>query len=216
MAVDPRDFLLNTDYEMDKIILFKEGSLNSGQYDVSLPHSLGFAPLIFGVCAFNADFSDPRSIPYTNQTSTDFVTFDVSATSTDIKVSYNSSSGTPSKAYYRIYAFEPSDVTASIPSTSGDATNFILNTDYNYCKLYQKGVINASNVTTITHNFGYLPQVMAWRESNGKIFASNIADWYSGDIGDTYGVKVTPTEVVLKFANIGLDRVHYRIYYDEA
>lgn len=216
MPVDPRNFVLNTDYEMDKIIYFTEGSLNSGQYDVSLPHSLGFAPLIFGVCAFNADFSDPRSIPYNNQTSTDFVAFDADASSTDVKVSFNTSNGVPAKAYYRIYGFEPSDVTASIAGTSGNATKFILNTDYNYCKLYQKGVINASNVTTITHNFGYLPQVMAWGESGGKIFSANLADWYSGDIGDTYGVKVTPTEVVLKFANIGLDRVHYRIYYDEA
>lgn len=216
MTVNPRDFLLNTDYEMDKIIYFKEGSLNSGQYDVSLPHSLGFAPLVFGVCAFNSDFSDPRSIPYTNQTDTDYVAFDVSASSTDVKVSYVSSSGSPSVAYYRIYGFEPSDSHADIPATSGDATNFILNTDYNYCKLYQKGVINASDVTTINHNFGYLPQVMTWRESNGKIFPGNLADWYSGDIGDTYGTKVTNTQVVLKYANIGLDRVHYRIYYDEA
>ena len=71
--VDPRDFLLNTDYEMDKIVYFKEGSLNSGQTDVSIPHKLGFAPLIFGICAFNEDFSDARGIPYQYQTTSDFV-----------------------------------------------------------------------------------------------------------------------------------------------
>ena len=64
--VDPREFLLNTDYEMDKIIYFKEGKVNNpiNNYEtISIPHNLGFAPLIFGVCSFNSSFTNTRSFP---------------------------------------------------------------------------------------------------------------------------------------------------------
>lgn len=214
--VDPRDFLLNTDYEMDKIVYFTEGSLNSGQTDISIPHKLGFAPLIFGICAFNEDFSDARGIPYQYQTTSDFVAFEANSSSTDIKVSFNTANGQPPKVYYRICGFEPAGLKNKLAPTSKYAKNFILNTDYNYCKLYKSGTINASDVTTITHNFGYLPQVMIWRESNGRISPFNDSQWYSTDLGDTFGVEVTDTYVKIKAANIGLDKVHYRIYYDEA
>lgn len=214
--VNPRQFLLNTDYEMDKIIYFVEGSLNSGQYDVSIPHSLGFAPLIFGICAFNSDFSDGRGIPYIYQTPSDFVAFEARATNTDVKVSFNTANGTPAKVYYKICGLEPAGSTATLPATSGNAEKLIINTDYNYCKLYRKGAINASDVTTITHNFGYIPQVMVWRESNGVISPFNDSSWYSDDLGSEFGIEVTPANVVIKAANIGLDKVHYRIYYDEA
>lgn len=201
---------------MDKIIYFAEGSLNSGQTDMSLPHSLGFAPLIFGICAFNSDFSDGRGIPYQYQTTSDFVFFEARASSTDVKVSYNTANGTPAKVYYRICGFESAGSTATIPGTSGVANKFILNTDYNYCKLFRKGSINANTPTTITHNLGYLPQVMAWREANGIISPFNDSDWYSYSMGTQVGIEVTTTSVNIKAANVGLDKVHYRIYYDEA
>ena len=86
--VDPRNFLLNTDYEMDKIVYFKEGSLNAGQYDVDMPHGLNFTPLVFGVCAFNSDFSDPRSVPFNYTTRDTTKTFSASANGTNVRISY--------------------------------------------------------------------------------------------------------------------------------
>ena len=119
--VDPRDFLLNTDYEMDKIILFKSGTINAGQYDVRIQHGLSFAPLIFGVFAYTDDFSGPRPMPY--QYITPELTIDVGLYSdpTNLYLSYHNSSGTPATIYYRIYAFEPSDSRSSITPTSGFA-----------------------------------------------------------------------------------------------
>ena len=207
--VDPRDFLLNTDYEMDKIILFKSGTINAGQYDVRIQHGLSFAPLIFGVFAYTDDFSGPRPMPY--QYITPELTIDVGLYSdpTNLYLSYHNSSGTPATIYYRIYAFEPSDSRSSITPTSGFAKDFILNTDYNYCKLKEKGVVDASTSTTIQHNLGYLPQVLVWNELNG--YTNQVCNSMPY-LGGAPNVKVTEQAVIIT----DIPRAHYRIYYDEA
>ena len=207
MAVDPRNFVLNTDYEMDKIIYFAEGSLNSGQYDVDIAHGLSFAPLIFGVCAFNSDFSDARNVPYQRLTQSDTVSFDMLANATNIRLSYINSSGTPNKIYYRLYGFEPSGSAAIVPATSGNASNFILNTDYNYCKLLRKGT--AAVGATISHNLGYIPQVLVWQVANGWTMPVTQSDTNSA-------VIITDQDLIFNYQLLGVDNFHYRIYYDEA
>ena len=205
---DPRDFLLNTDYEMDKIVYFEQGEISEGQ-TITLPHKLGFAPLVFGICSFNSDYSDARSIPYQKQTQDELIDFQIFATTSDVQITYVNYADNPPKMYYRIYAFEPADSHAKIGATSKYAKQFILNTDYNYCKLWKKGISVGNE--TITHNFGYLPQVMAWQEANGGITPLE----YSL-LNDPWGntptyAKITTTTV--EFTNLG--RLHYRIYYDE-
>lgn len=207
MAVDPRNFLLNTDYEMDKIIYFKEGTLDAGQYDIDYAHNLSFTPLIFGVCAFNSNFSDARGVPYQSLTTSNSVQFTAAANSTNVRLSYINSSGSPSKIYYRLYGFEPSGSTATVPATSTAASQFILNTDYNYCKLFSKGTAGAT--ATINHNLGYIPQVLAWRQANGWTELINESD--SGA-----AVIVTDQSLIFNFPSLGIDNLHYRIYYDEA
>ena len=207
MAVDPRDFLLNTDYEMDKIVYFKSGSLNAGQYDVDIQHGLSFTPLLFGVCAFNSDFSDARGVPYQMQTMSDSVQFTASANGTNVRVSYINYSGSPSQIYYRLYGFEPSNSSATVPATSGNASQFVLNTDYNYCKLFQKGT--ASVNSTVNHNLGYIPQVLVWQVANGWTSPVAISD-------DNASVIITDQSLIFNFPYLGVDSFHYRIYYDEA
>lgn len=205
--VDPRDFLLNTDYELDKIVYFQEGSLNVGQYDIDIPHSLGFAPLIFGVCAFSEDFSDSRTIPWQYQNDNGVQQFTASANASNLRVTYTSDSGSPAKIYYRIYGFEPSDSHARVGATSKHAKKFILNTDYNYCKLHSKGITTPNS--TVEHNLGYLPQILAWRETNGWV--TPIEEAYSDS-----GATITSSDVVFHNPYLGIDKIHYRIYYDEA
>lgn len=221
-ALDPRNFLLNTDYEMDKIIYFKEGSLNANDYDISIPHDLGFKPLIFGVCAFDEDFSDPRTIPFEQVTRSNTVQFTAQAAADSLKLSYLNFSGSPAKIYYRIYAFEPTDVYAKVGATSNHASNLILNTDYNYCKLFQKGVVGGD--TVIHHDFGYVPQVLAWREvddySHGLVIEPIEESLKYNEPGmGNFGVTVNSSSVIIHdmASMMGyIQRVHYRIYYDEA
>ena len=209
MTVDPRDFLLNTDYEMDKIVYFNTGSLNSGS-STSIQHNLGFIPLVFGVCSFNSDFSDPRTIPYNYQLQSDYVTFSATADGTNINLSFNTANGSPGAIYYRIYAFEPSNSAATIAPTNNHASQFILNTDYNYCKLCKKGIIDSDG--SVSHNLGYIPQVLAWSESGGVI--TPIDESTPSDPITNQPTQVIVTTSSITFQNIG--KAHYRIYYDEA
>lgn len=209
MAVDPRDFLLNTDYEMDKIVFFAEGEVANFSND-SPTHDLGFAPLVFGVFSYNSDFSDSRTMPYTEVTTTQSISVDVYSSDTGVTIWYQDQNNTHPKIYYRLYGFEPSNSTAKVPPTSGHAKKFVLNTDYNYCKLFKKGIINGTG--SVTHNLGYIPQVLVW-EQNGNIIIP-IDDSAPSDpwVGYVRYVNVTPTEISAH----GYSKVHYRIYYDEA
>lgn len=202
--VDPRDFILNTDYEMDKIVYFTEGSISLDPYEINIPHKLGFTPLVFGVCATQSDFSDSRSIPFQVQTPDGYISFSVLADSTNIRISFGSYN-MANRMYYRIYAFEPTDSHAKVGGTSKNAKQFILNTDYNYCKLYKAGI--TTGATTLKHNLGYLPQVMAWRKSGSSIIPIETAS----ESDTTQNVVVKTDSVVFPSADI-----HYRIYYDEA
>ena len=215
--VDPREFLLNTDYEMDKIIYFTEGDLttNDAYIERSIPHKLSFTPLVFGVCAFNSDFSDPRSLPFEEVSQDNTITLDLSADSSVVKLVYTNFQTT--KIYYRVYGFEPSNSKAKVGKTAGHAKDFILNTDYNYCKLYKVGTVGGNIDTTINHNLGYIPQVLAWAESsNGYITPIENNTWYNPILNQPNGIAVSTSSVTFKYSGYGANKIHYRIYYDEA
>lgn len=203
MKIDPRDFLLNTDYEMDKIVYFTSGEISPGE-TISIPNNLSFTPLVFGVCAFNEDFSDPKISPYQESIDSGTILLQFYARNGEIVVRYQNDRSSSEKMYYRIYAFEPTGSSSNAPYTSSKAKKVILNTDYNYCKLYKKGVTDSD--LAITHNFGYIPFVLAWREGGGTC----MPQWFSDN--DLGYVEVTNTTVYLKSGN---DKLHYRIYYDE-
>ena len=212
--VDPREFLLNTDYEMDKIIYFKEGSFTTphGQYkSITINHNLSFVPLVFGILSFNSDFTNTRTIPFSLSTiaasSTSSCSLD--ADSTQISLSYLDEPGRFSTTVrYRIYGFEPSNSREKVGATNKYAKNFILNTDYNYCKLYKKGVANSGE--TITHNLGYIPQTLAWKETTfyGDPIISPIDD------STLSTSEVTINSQKVKFNVPDATKIHYRIYYD--
>lgn len=230
MAVDPRNFLLNTDYEMDKIVLFKSGSINAGNTK-TIAHNLPFTPLVFGVCAFNSDFSDSRALPYAYETKIiaytpgqppleqSTILFSMTADSTNINLSYTNRGATTPTFYYRIYGFEPSNSTATVPANSSDANKFILNTDYNYCKLHSKGTVTGNGNTTINHNLGYKPLVLAWKDSSlsklAPITTSSVDD--SSGVYARTGITLTNTSVIFNYSNnwVPNSTIHYRIYYDE-
>ena len=123
MAVDPRNFLLNTDYEMDKIVYFTSGSIAQNDNARTIAHGLSFTPLIFGICSFNSDFTDCRSIPYLYQTQATTVSFEAKANGSNIVVEHLDFDSPSRPMYYRLYAFEPSDSHANVPATSNNASS---------------------------------------------------------------------------------------------
>lgn len=234
--VDPRDFLINTDYEMDKIVFVTEGMIQidgdaqiigSGdkREEKNILHGLPFNPLVFGICADNKEMKNAKSMPF----NTDFwfpgggtpvyidskVYLGVYTMGPNIVVRYqiNSTVTNPKPYYYRIYAFEPTTSNVKIGATKNHAGTFLLDSDHNYRKLFKKGSARAGEQVFIEHNLGYIPQCMFWNEltkapNTGYVIQTD-GDW----------ITVTDKYVSFTVASGGPfdDSItHYRIYCDEA
>ena len=241
MAVDPRNFIINTDYEMDKVVYFTEQYITPDQYRIAtIPHGLGITPLVTGVWSTTSDFAVPHhfstpmscysSIAGENMWIVD--TVECYADPTNIHLELYSGSAdaiTPATYpfYVRLMAFEPSNSSADLPSTSSNADKFILNTDYNYLKLHSKGVTPFSGATpdtvTVTHNLGYRPQALFWLElTSGGITEIHPINEYATILqGTSYqeGIESYNDRFVIYKPQhqYGSDfKLHYRIYYDQA
>lgn len=223
--VDPRDFLINTDYEMDKIVFVGEGIIQTtpgNEQDAYISTGLPFYPLAFGICAYDKDFKNAWSIPH----STDYymigtnpvtleaeLSINVHTEKNMIVVSYKAASTASNvrPMYYRVYAFEPTTSNAKVGATKGHAGTFLLNSDHNYRKLYKKGHAMAGETVVINHNLGYIPQCRFWYDWGGQ---------NDGFIHD-YNDSLTITDKVVSFTvpSGGLldsSILHYRVYCDEA
>lgn len=217
---NPQDFLLNTDYELDKVVLFKQGEFTGS---IEIPHTLGFIPLPFGVWSVDEDFSSTNPIgpttPQFNPTITDYpmgVWF--SSYNNRIKLTANGKDSQTTKCYYRLYAFEPSDSKNKAPHTSNKANQFILNTDYNYCKLKKDGVFTQNN-QKFEHNLGYIPQVMCWAEYT--LFGEPEIQLVTGArFGtNTIAPKLTVTDKHIQIQDMDtqlVNKCYWRVYYDKA
>ena len=235
----PDDFLLNTDYEMDKIIYFKEGKFTPGQFGrVEIPHTLGIAPLITGVWSKYADFSEPHNFSgvsgIVDPSSNSYVVDTVSCASDDNKIALTQFSGPISSQihydfYVRLMGFEPSGSHKNLPKTSQNANKFILNTDYNYLKLYKAGaedVVDSGGMyqpITIQHDLGYHAQALFWVESFGLNDFHEILPLNSVEMANIYvdkrGVE-SYTDKFIVYPPSGVygtsHKIQYRIYYDPA
>ena len=225
MSVDPRNFLMNTDYPIDKIIYLTSGSVTVNfSREVTIAHNLGFAPLIFGIWSLNSDFSTSQEF---DMMSSDLYSPNykyvsrIEADATNIYASFQNSEFTNVTFYYKIFAFEPTDVAETIKPTSSDTltTNMLLDTDLNYLKLHDSGIkVVSSAPSTVTHNLGYLPTVMLWQEGGGahanSIYPINQPTIYvHPNYSAYYPLTPSVTTTTINFPRTGT--YHYRIYKDD-
>lgn len=215
---DPRQFVLNSDYPTDKIACYFSQQYTVPSMDArdfTIPNTLPFRPLIFGYWATNPDFNNPHSINDINYVTADKITVEVWSRDDSIWVDIFNETGAEVTVYLRLFGFEPSNSAAEVPSTVLDANKFIMNTEYNYLKLYSAGVVDISQGNArIDHNLGYKPQILAWREtprSTAETETGLIAEALDGD-----GVFVSDSSVFFDNYPTPNSKIHYRIYADEA
>lgn len=220
--IEPKDFLLNTDYELDKIILVKTGSFTN---EIELNNDLNFTPLVFGVWSTDSDFTSATPLGNLDSSGeygyTPPLSVQVIALSDNIRLTAVGENHESTTIYYRVYAMAPPEANSNTPTTSKLANSFMINSDYNYRKLKAAGTFTQQG-QSYNHNLGYLPQVMAWaqyadlpslpRYSNGIVplmDASYFTDFY---------LSVTPNQIKLAdgFPITFISKVYWRIYYDEA
>ena len=214
---DARNFLINTEYSMDKVVYIKTGSMSvpNGTNDTVVieAHNLPFTPLPYLVWSNTSDFSvsftSSDDVVYPSAT---YQRYDIKSDSTNISIDRFNSSGSTKTVYYRIFGLAPStaSIDSVVPATSSVGDNFIINTDYNYLKLGFSG----TTTTSFTHSLGYYPVTLAWTEISGVIRPANNAT-ASNISAVNSGVYVTTTQLVYDDGGSPGATIHYRIYMDE-
>lgn len=221
-----KNFLLTTDFPLDKVIYLQSGSdtipFPTAGYVVTIAHGLPFIPLVSGSWSLTSDFSllyeyGSGTFPSSNIGASNFdQSMTISADSVNVYITPINVSGSSFTLYYRIFAFEPSDSNEDLEPTASAGDDFVLNTDYNYTKLYLNDVILSPAVGTevILHNLGYEPQVMAWVNDAGITKPIDVSE------APTLGTYVTAvvTDTTLEFIiPVGLapERIDYRLYLDD-
>lgn len=201
------NYVYNSDYQIDKIILFMSGELEPGN-NRTIPHNLSFCPLPFGVYSYTPDFME--CYPYVG-------IWSIRANRTDITL-YNQQED---KIYYRVFGFAPaSSINGYAPANSERSTGFIFNSDNNYTKLYMAGrTANTTQPETIYHRLGYKPQVMVWEVITGADGALDRAYQYyeqgSLTIPDWNDyIEITDQSIIFNRGFGSEDQFEYRIYYE--
>lgn len=227
IQTNAREFLLTSDYPLDKIVHLVEGSVTVPGTDkatTTKPHGLPYAPLVAGNYSDLSDFSaayEFKSGPLAPPNPISPYKYDFSAYSDGTNIIIESGNVVSTSAvtlYYRLYCFAPSDQNLESEPTNQGVDNFMLNTDFNYTKLALADVFDQAANTSfdptfhvVTHNLGYIPQVSFWVETDGIIRNNPIAS--PTDRGVV--CNVTSTSLVFSFISTLASRVHYRVYHDE-
>jgi hypothetical protein len=216
--------LITSDYTFDKAIYLGTYTHNlSSGADISIPHNLGFTPLVKVTWSLNSSFTQPYGLGQGVYIANPDRPFDpilsfASATSSSINLSFGAIFSAPT-VYLRLYAYMPSNVNTTAAFTASIADNFIINSDVNYSKLYLSDITPSSSTpsttVTVNHDLGYRPQIEAWYEQNNTIFAMSGTVYYANSPQEP-AVEVFSDRIVMTRGMFisAPQSFHYRIYLD--
>lgn len=222
MSRDPRSFIVETqDYKMDFVVGAWTGSVSSSNYDPSvleISHSLGYAPLIFGMYSVdNGSTWMPIGLNDYYATQTDCW---AEADSSKIYVTFTSLASSSKTAQLKLWGLMPTTADAA-NATPAQTNVFTLNTrDFNYSKLVAAGRWGAStgSVKIYEHGLGYVPEVLVWAEkANGRVVPFDPSYSENTNYVARQQVDVTTTAIwsylsTLDFRDSTISAIHYRIY----
>jgi hypothetical protein len=221
---DSRNLLLDSDYPLDKVVYMTSGTLavtSFGSESTTITHGLGFRPLMVFSFSDTSDFAISKTngfLPYGSFEQWG-VTVDTDSPTTIRVFGYNTS-GVTKTIYWRAYALMPSNANVNVSPTASTASNFVLNTDYNYMKLFDSDYItmpSSGNTTTVTHDLGYRPRVQIWELLPTGL--ERLVGILTPDTSDTSSNRINLTTTTLTFrrGSSGAEptNYHYRIYLDD-
>lgn len=143
---NPNNFLVNTDYPFDMIVYFNDyaitpnGSVNQ---TVTLPHSLGFTPLLFGYWSESEDFATTHPLSDLGGNSGLYATnIYVESDENNVYIQkYTTTAKKNTKYYLRIYGFAPISWTGDCEPTAQTNSFLLLDTDKEYAPLLAAGEV---------------------------------------------------------------------------
>lgn len=226
-----RQMLISSDYPMDKVVYRHEDSIDvpAGTLtdSIDIPHDLTFVPAPILVWSNTPDFS----VTYTGGDAQLYSgqiigsalagqEYNASATSTNVIINLYNNSGSDQTVYYRVIALAPSSAPDSsvVPFTE-NADDFVINTDFNYMKLYNTGRLTTDPDNEYSHNLSYTPRVWVWNDIlDGDIIAPYIATSFInlptiGPLTSSIGVYATENDLIWEEPG-SYTGIPYRIYLD--
>lgn len=219
------DFLVNTDYPLDKVVIQDSTSTTIPAYDfrnITVPHGLSFKPLPNAQWSLTPDFSVSYNIsggPISFIAAGRDYPTGISSSSTDVIITADNRTPNPVTLYFRYYGLMPSNIDGDAGFTEFSGDSFVLNTDYNYTKLVDASTVNVptgNGTITIPHGLDYRPQVAAWAESSIDGLVSPIVVARKGVFAMEFFNIVVDSQNVLVVLddNYAAQTLHYRIYGD--
>lgn len=218
-----RQMLICSDYPLDKIIYMSSGSMTIAPGGIPpveyVPHNLPFRPLLVFSHSetSNFDISRTNGILFYGVLDQSGITVDTTDNVNIRIIGYNLSSSSKT-IYWRCYGFMPSTVNLDAPYTASIADDFVVNTDYNYMKLFDNQYIPAAAPGSTVygpHNLGYRPRALIWERSS----AAESILFYGNATDDATSDKVLIEDNQLSFykgtSPGGAIGYHYRIYIDD-
>lgn len=223
MDYDARDMLLTTDAPTDKIVYLASGSVPIDGYPTLFAHELPFIPLLGGYWSFSPTFDvcyEFWSGDFPSGNNTKFYKHElrVRSSATDVTIDTVDIAGDSKTAYYRIFGFEPSNSTADVAPLANSGDNFVIDSGYNYMKLYSSDtvVLGTAASVTVTHNLGYIPKVFAWFMDISNEVTPIIKGFDEFSFSSDVTMVVTTTNIIFsRSGTLNIPAIYYRIYLDE-
>ena len=230
---DARNFLLNSDYPVDKIVYKTEDSASvpantddNVSAGITIAHGLPFTPLPELIWSNSSDFSvTSNTWDETYAVSSgggamppDGQYYTITADDTNLYIfRYNWGVGAKT-LYYRIFCFMPSTASedSDIDGTANNASNFILDTDNNYMKVAATGRLVSGGTESYSHGLGFVPRVRYWTETSGTIgwrVTNQLIESDPTGTTSTTGLIIDSTDLTWLNPN-SFDYLHYRLYAD--
>ena len=215
------DFLLNTDYPIDKVIYRSTiFSMSLAAYDyqaASFAHGNGGVFLPLAQWSFSSTFASGVYDIGTSPTSLGVTLYNGTVSVDATNIYYTFQNNTPSSVtiYFRVIGLAISGSDRNVAATS-QYQDLVLNTDNNYLKIVAEGqqdVLDTQSLT-VSHNLGYLPKTLVWSSFDSGITISRVdaigRDFIYGDSGNL--VRVTNADVII--TNLfGLTlKYYYKVY----
>lgn len=220
-----QDFLLNSDYPIDKIVFLREVQIPvsaNTNFSETIAHKLGSTPFcnaVFSTDGWNTTYqSGAQEMDDSGQS---FIKkFVVASDESNVYIKgVTNISGTVAVRVWGVFQ-EDNTYNVDAPPTSAN-TSFIINSDYNYPSLVKDGVVDAtSSPVSIEYKLGYIPFTdlwiwhKEWDDSSYRWYPVSYA-FSTGWLPHSQPGAPTPPEITSSALILKNGKYYYRIYGDD-